>query len=84
MENETNLVHHKLETQEWGKPGVMLWSEAQRACIEEGRKSFQEKKASLPDRERMSRKRENAGTNPIGERICPLRGKGFGCYQNQF
>ena len=34
LENETNLVHHKLENQQWGQPGVMLWTKAQRACIE--------------------------------------------------
>ena len=40
MENETNLVHHKLEKQEDGKQGVMLWTEAQRACIELGKHAF--------------------------------------------
>jgi hypothetical protein len=40
LENETNLVHHKIDHQEWGQTGVMLWSPAQKQCITMGRSAF--------------------------------------------
>lgn len=47
FENEVHLVHHKLENQEWGRSGVMLWTNAQRRCIEEGRQAFREQVGPL-------------------------------------
>ena len=46
-ENEVNLVHHRLENQEWGRSGVMLWTGAQRRCIEQGRRAFRQDAAPL-------------------------------------
>ena len=42
FENQTNLVHHKLDNQEWGQFGVMLWTQAQKSCLDQGRLAFQD------------------------------------------